>query len=152
MAEIIASSHYELIHHLTERDEPVGPRRGPNRRTQEKKEWYCVRTYLCTLANHSLLHYPICISKTAPPKPDFVVSEGGVGTYGIEVTEATTGDWQRELTITEESDHAELIGTGWDGDTPEIETAGLIQSAIRAKKQKLAQYDVPKMTYPNAIC
>jgi hypothetical protein len=73
----------------------VGPRHGPNRRTNEQKEWYCLRRYLLALAANGLLHYPVKIYKSE--SPDFVVCDSVRGIFGVEVTTATEQDWEREL-------------------------------------------------------
>ncbi len=120
----------------------VGPRRGPNRRTKDEKEWYCLRWYLLTLASQGLLHYPMRIEKSE--RPDFMVADTARGVFGIEVTEATEQDWQRELTETaavEGEDAAKGIlrsKTVFAGHKPEIFWSTAIVDAIEKKSQSLA--------------
>ncbi len=120
----------------------VGPRRGLNRRTKDQKEWYCLRRYLLTLAAHNLLSFPLDISKSE--RPDFIVTDGARGRYGIEVTEATEQDWQRELTETEAGegdDSAEAFPineNGFAGDQPEHDWCAAVIRAISNKVNSLS--------------
>lgn len=121
----------------------VGPRRGPDRRTKDQKEWYCLRRYLLTLAAHDLLSYPVEIAKSE--RPDFLVDAH----HGIEVTEATEEDWQRELTESEaggddDPAEAELIGDdGFVGEQPERDWCAAIIRAINSKVDSLNSPDYP---------
>jgi hypothetical protein len=124
----------------------VGPRRGPDRRTKDQKEWYCLRRYLLTLAAHDRLSYPLDISKSE--RPDFIV-----GSRGVEVTEATEEDWQRELTESEASKgdcltEAKLIGDdGFVGEQPEIDWCAAVTRAVNSKVDSLNS-----PSYPVASC
>ena len=64
----------------------AGPRRGPNARTQDKKEWWCLRRYVFSLSGVMSLDFPIEITKGE--RPDFRCIFGG-SRLGIEVAEAT---------------------------------------------------------------
>jgi len=119
----------------------VGPRRGPHRRTKDDKEWYCLRTYLLALLSQELVVYPFKINKSEAP--DFIISNETRGFFGIEVTEATEEDWQRELTETEtgkDDDPAEgslISEDGFAGDQPEIDWCGAVVRAIEKKIESL---------------
>jgi hypothetical protein len=127
-------SKSELINAFKTLGSVVGPRRGPHRRTKDDKEWYCLNRYLRSLAQHDLLSYPLCITKSE--RPDFKISDNDRGTYGIEVTEATEEDWQAELSRFADSlVSTELIGGGdFLGDSQEI---GWCETIIRSIEKKL---------------
>ena len=77
----------------------VGPRKGLNRRTHDQKELFNLRQFLTTLAAHGKIEFPLSVEKGE--SPDFMLTVGGGEPLGLEVTEATTNEWQRELTETE---------------------------------------------------
>ncbi len=141
MTRLTIMSNTELNEAFDTLGTRVGPRRGPDRRTQDQKEWYCLRRYLLTLAAHDLLSYPLDIGKSE--RPDFIVTDTARGRYGVEVTEATEEDWQRELTETEacEDDdpaEAELIGgDGFVGENPEHDWCAAVIRAINNKVDSL---------------
>jgi hypothetical protein len=128
----------------------VGRRRSPNRRTKDQKEWYCLRRYLLTLAGHDLLTYPFEIAKSE--RPDFLIDISD-GRHGIEVTEATEEDWQRELTASEASEgddpgDAEMLeGDVFAGEQPERDWCATV---IRAINRKVDRLNDP--AYPVTVC
>lgn len=73
-------------------------RHGPNKRTQDGKEWYVVRNFLKDTIS-GIFIAPISIRKACPPDPDFVVL-GSTNEIiaSIEITEATVESDQREMT------------------------------------------------------
>src|SRR5262245_49219006 len=75
----------------------VGPRIGPDRRTQDDKEWYVVRPFLKAALQANLFATPLTVWKEQPPMPDFGVEHGDTRAL-IEITEATHPDDQREMT------------------------------------------------------
>ncbi len=115
----------------------VGPRKGTNRRTQEQKELFNVRQYLLALAANDRLGFPLIL--VIGDKPDFVLSNGLSEEWGLEVTEATTNKWQRELTISEGKEPSvQLLGRdGWAGNSAERETCAAILRAMRRKAKKI---------------
>lgn len=124
----------------------VGPRRGPSRRTKEEREWYCLRRHLLALAADGLLNYPVQMYKSE--MPDFIVCDSIRGIFGIEVTEATERDWQRELS---RADTADGSGTsavtpidkeGFVGDDPEIDWSIAVIDAVEMKLPKLARFEI----------
>lgn len=124
----------------------VGPRRGPDRRTKDQKEWYCLRRYLVALAAHGSLQFPLKIIKSE--RPDFMI-DAPHGKHGIEVTEATEEGWQRELTESEagkddEPAGAQLIGgDGFVGELPERDWCAAVIRAINCKIDSLSRPDYP---------
>lgn len=124
----------------------VGSRRGPDRRTKDQKEWYCLRRYLLTLAAHELLIYPLNISKSE--RPDFLV-DAPRDRYGIEVTEATEEDWQRELTESEDARNdglpnvARISEEGFAGEQPERVWCATVIRAINSKIDSLNDPSYP---------
>ena len=77
----------------------VGPRIGPDKRTQDAKEWFVLRHFMASALPAAVFDLPIEISKVHPPEPDFAVVHGFTrSTALIEITEATHPDDQREMT------------------------------------------------------
>jgi hypothetical protein len=118
----------------------VGPRHGPNRRTNEQKEWYCLRRYLLALAANGLLHYPVKIYKSE--SPDFVVCDSVRGIFGVEVTTATEQDWERELSRSDAANGSNAAAfvaiekDGFVGDDPERNWSTAVIDAIERKLPK----------------
>lgn len=119
----------------------VGPRNGPNKRTQDQKELYNLRQYLLTLTDHDFLEFPISIEKGE--SPDFIISYQDQ-TIGLEITEAPTQDWQKELTQMDKEligkDTSNLVSLdqeGWHSNSAERETCAAILHAIRRKVRKI---------------
>jgi hypothetical protein len=89
----------------------VGPRTGPEKRTQDDKEWYVARKFLKEAIRAKRLHVPLSIEKAHPPKPDFVI-RGNCCDALLEITEASDESDQREMTKMEAGDEeAILLGT-----------------------------------------
>jgi hypothetical protein len=113
----------------------VGPRNGPDRRTPFQKEAYNLRQCLTTLADHDLLK----VAKSE--RPDFLLCDPIHGRFGLEVSEATTRTYQRELTATEgEKGWHLLSGDGWVGDSAERECCAAI---LRAASRKAWSIEKP---------
>ena len=89
-----ASNASELEQAFGDIGRRAGPRRGPDPRTQDKKEWWCLRRYVFSLSGVMRLDFPIEITKGE--KPDFRCIFGG-SQLGIEVAEATHPRDQREM-------------------------------------------------------
>ena len=133
----IFSSADDLVSYFSDVGAAVGPRKGPDKRTQDQKELYNLRQYLPTLAINGLLSFPLSVEKGE--SPDFLLTDAKAGTWGLEVTEATTKDWQRELTMTEGAESS-LVGLGrdgWAGNSAERETCAAILRAMRRKARKI---------------
>jgi len=142
-AALVAQSQDDLRRSFQVLGMQVGPRCGPDRRTKDEKEWYCLRRYMLALAANGLLHYPVQIHKSATP--DFIVCDSMRGIFGIEVTEATEQSWQRELgravTANDGSDGAAFVAVdkdGFAGDDPERAWSTAVIDAIERKLSRFA--------------
>jgi hypothetical protein len=62
----------------------------------DREEWYCLGLYLSALARSELLSYPCRIEKEE--SPDFIFTWQSGQMTGLEVTRATEGWLQREMT------------------------------------------------------
>lgn len=82
----------------------VGPRVGPDKRTQDSKEWFVLRHFMAHALHAGIFRLPMSLEKANPPKPDFVVKYGETdGVALIEITEATNPADQKEMTEFEKS-------------------------------------------------
>lgn len=82
----------------------VGPRLGPDRRTKEQRELFCLRRYLVALKLRQQLSYPFTVTHLAAGAgPDFLLRFQGQSPVGLEVTEASDEAHQREMTESEDS-------------------------------------------------
>jgi hypothetical protein len=89
----------------------VGPRTGPNKRSQDDKEWYVVRRFMWEATSAGMFRFPLLIRKANPPEPDFALGIGDTESF-IEITEATDEADQREMTTFELSENSvALLGT-----------------------------------------
>ncbi len=121
-----------------------GPRTGPNARTHLDKELWCLRRYL--LSKKDDLDYPLVVEKSE--RPDFVCVSGQL-VWGIEVSEATHPDDQREYTLLERSEkpciaHGEFGGRfagGAHGRQAEEAWQGDILRAVTAKSDRMRSWD-----------
>lgn len=142
-AGLVAQSQDDLRRSFQVLGAQVGPRHGPNRRSKDETEWYCLRRYLFALAANGLLHYPVQLHESEAP--DFIVCDSMRGIFGIEVTEATERSWQRELgrevTADDGSDSAAFIvidKDGFAGDDPERAWSAAVIDAIERKLSRFA--------------
>ena len=78
-----AESAAELLAALSAK-RVVVPRLGHGKRTSAVEEW-AIRRFLATLSNSDMFDYPMRVERGE--RPDFVV-HSGLGTVGVEVTEA----------------------------------------------------------------
>ena len=130
----------ELTEYFRAHGGDVDRRSGPKMRTHDQKELFNLGQYLPTLAANGLLRFPLTLEKGE--SPDFVLTDGNSEVWGLEVTEATTEDFQRELTDTEgeEAEEFELYRGGPSvGDSPEREACTAILSAGKRKAKKVRQ-------------
>src|SRR5438046_1073403 len=88
----------------------VGRRSGPDKRTQDDKEWYVVRRFLKAALLANVFTTPLAIWQEQPSMPDFGVEFGDALLALIEITEATHPDDQREMTERERAGKSTLIG------------------------------------------
>jgi hypothetical protein len=116
----------------------VGPRSGLARRNKEDKEQFCFRRYALTLATHRMWRFPCKVSMGE--RPDFMVTFGSKS-HGVEVTEATTELFQRDLTRSERCGSLyEDMDDGWVGDGPEQAWCKAVVDAIEAKVRLIGGY------------
>ncbi len=135
---LMANDRRSLIRHLRNLGQRVGPRTGVYKRSKSDKELFCLRRYLATLAANRRCGYPIAVEMGE--SPDFIISSRGERT-GLEVTEATTQDFQKFLTRFErERDLEASLDDGLIGDIPEREWVDAVISAIDAKVEKIKIY------------
>jgi hypothetical protein len=115
------------------------------------EELYCLALYLRALSRARLLKYPVSIKAAENSKsPDFILTSRG-NTIGIEVTRATTPEFQRSMTNHEK--HFERTGkttatllsaNGWAGNDAEEQWCRLIQETINRKERLLGKYEPAK--------
>jgi hypothetical protein len=83
----------------------VGPRIGPNKRTHDQKEDYSIRHMICGLLNSKALPIPTIIEMLEPDPegawPDALLRWADGSISGMEITEATSPDYQQQLTLEE---------------------------------------------------
>ncbi|SRR5260221_1172354 len=145
---IVIKNSADLVAVFSDLGTEVGPR---YKRTKDQKEWYCLRCYMLALGVRGILNYPIEIGKAEPP--DFILADPVRGRYGVEVTEATEEDWQRELARTERDYTAECMENsrsafltsddGWVGDSPEKLWRISVLRAIGRKIKSISRPDYP---------
>jgi hypothetical protein len=139
----------------------VGPRTGPNRRSQDAKEWFVLRHFMAPALSVKVFDLPIAITKVPPSEPDFAVMYGSARkTALIEITEATHPDDQREMTEFEKSGEDLMLlgdfgGRFADGASqPKLAWASDICDAILRKRDKsicsMPTPDRHLIVYPNS--
>jgi len=116
----------------------VGPRTGPNKRTQGQKEDYVFRRLLVAWKESGRLSFPVTVRATADERyePDYVLEKPDGATLGIEITEAGEENYQAWLTSIERQpaggQRAHLVPF----EDSDQEIADQIRSAIEAKISK----------------
>jgi hypothetical protein len=112
-AQAFEISSLEDLERVTASVGLVGPRAGADKRTKEQMEWYVLRRFLEKAIPTGIFGLPLAIRRGCPPKePDFVLMHGGTtnATGLVEITEATDEADQREMTASEQSGKATLLG------------------------------------------
>jgi hypothetical protein len=135
---------------LLQRFEAVGIAVPPRTsgKNQDAEEMYCLRRYLLPLAEEGFLRYPLSIAKGERPDFDITWPDGSV--TGLEVTKATTGEYEEDCTHFargEDTRHYEssesmmsLSWVGWAGDSAEREWADYVLLAIKRKSKLVRSY------------
>ena len=116
----------------------VGPRTGPNRRTNGEKEDYILRRLLAEWKSRGRLQFPVDIraERDGPGEPDFLLCLRDGKSLGIEITEAGEQEHQRWLTRAEPAMRAgNVVHVPFEADTQR--TADEI---IRAISRKVGKY------------
>ena len=127
---------------------------GRAERTKEQKEAYLARRLILKLAEDGELSFPVSITQS--DSPDFVVVEQG-RTWLLEITEATTEEDQRAMTLMP-SDVSQMLGEsggrgkgGYIGSQPEHEVISDINAALlRKRKKHYANQDCTLLVYVNS--
>lgn len=118
-------------------------------RKSSHRERYCLKIYLMYLSQNGVLKFPLKIKKEEAP--DFLILSYDE-TTALEVTDASTENYQRAMTELAKSPPGtmlekgtnklmklgdELMGKGWSGNSVETEWVDIILSAIREKTKSL---------------
>ena len=128
----------------------VGPRTGPETRTHDRKEWWCLRRYIFTLSAAGQLEFPISITKGE--RPDFRC-EFGPRSVGIEVSEATDPQDQKGMTEFEQSGVSQALVGSFGGrfprgaGNPQRAWQSDVLDAVRSKSQVFKNYPDPLPEY-----
>lgn len=146
--EIEFQNESELLSKLSNIDCSV-PARTQGRKSGHR-ERYCLKIYLIQLSQGKFLKFPLRIIKEEAP--DFFISGYDGTTTALEVTDASTEDYQQAMaelakspigTLLESDTNKlvkpgeKLIGNGWKGNSVEIEWVDIILGAIREKTKSL---------------
>lgn len=117
----------------------VGPRTGPTKRTQDQMDEYCIRRFLIALKHAGRLICPAMLTRPEHGQgPDFILFQEGQESLGIEVTEATSQEWQKALT-----EDAHYVGEDVAVDDVPYDPDGFvaeIEAALSRKLSKAARY------------
>lgn len=135
-----ADSAPTLVRRLAWIDDEVPPRHRRERRHQAHQEWYCARRYLLALAAAGHLRFPLTVRKRE--SPDFLLMGPEGGRIGLEITEATTPEYQRHLTMTEGDGKLHPLGPpdGWAADAPERALAAVAADCAARKFGRMARH------------
>lgn len=130
----------------------VGPRTGPDKRTQGQKEDYVLRRLLVAWKHEGLLAFPLDVTATIdePGQPDYLFAWSNGEDLGVEITEAGVEDYQAWLTRSEVEGAQEAVlmsKDGYAGEGPERMAANDILEAIA---KKVVGYDKGKYREPDA--
>lgn len=110
----------------------VGPRTGPNRRTQAEKEAYVARRLIVGLVRREqrVLPFDLEVSQNDYSVPDFVLIDRDGARCGLEITEAGDPSYQAWLT------RSETEGDPADAELINISTEETIDEWVRALERK----------------
>ncbi len=146
--EIEFQNESELLSKLSNIDCSV-PARTQGRKSSHR-ERYCLKIYLMQLSQDKFLRFPLKIRKEEAP--DFIILGYDGTTTALEVTDASTEDYQQATTELEKSPIGtilesgtnklvkpgeNLVGNGWKGNSVEKEWVDIILSAVREKTKSL---------------
>ncbi len=114
------------------------PEREENRYKERQiaKEIFCIERYLCTLAKHQKLEFPINLQQDE--STDFFICSQNMVT-GLEITEATTQAYQKWLNETA-GQTALFPDGGYVGDQQQRLVCDSIKERIETKNKKLSEY------------
>jgi hypothetical protein len=119
--------------------ETVGPRTGPNKRTQGQKEDYVFRRFIAACKLAGRLQFPVSAKAEheREGEPAFVLRWNDGHALGLEVTEAGSREYQAWLTATEASSRESLVADG----VTEISSRQAIDDFADAISKKNARFD-----------
>ena len=122
----------------------VGPRTGPDKRTQGQMEEYILRRLLVAWKSVEGLSFPVAVraEQGRDGEPDFVLSWPNGKTLGVEVTEAGEEDYQAWLTKEAHSPSGEGVPHDLSTDRTVKELARAITA--KNKKHNRGWYRAPK--------
>lgn len=129
--------------------EQVGPRKGPNRRTAEDRDWWCFRRWMMTMGAERQLNFGLRVSRLSAGGPDFLINFTNVsGILGLEITEATNREDSIERTKSENATGGPwFIGdfggrkyTHTSREELEADYLDQISAAIERKVRKSSEY------------
>lgn len=114
----------------------VGPRTGPDKRTQDQMEEYILRRLLVAWKVSGCLSFPVVVhaERGRDAEPDFVLSWPNGKTVGIEVTEASEENYQAWLT-------KEAHSPSGEGVPHNLSTDRTLKELARAITAKNRKYD-----------
>lgn len=105
-------------------------------RTNEEREWFCIRRYVEARLANGFLFEPGSLIKSE--SPDFIFTGLSEFTTGIEVAEGTNRDSQIRIRVDDERDEETFLTDEFDipGD-PALEWANVVGNQIRKKDKKI---------------
>lgn len=111
-------------------------------RTNLHREMYSLGLFFRLLTRAKMLGFPHSVSKSE--RPDFFVTDPNLGTFGLELSIATTQRHQRRLRGYDRRNTTELMRKkhAWRGNDAERECARSILHRIRKKRHKIDAYPV----------
>jgi hypothetical protein len=144
--KIVAHDKEDLFREFGSLGVRVPPRDEP--KDQMAEEFFCMRRCLFASAEQGLLAYPFSARKGE--SPDFLISEADGPSVGVEVTKATTEEFEADSTrltkglstrhFSSLDDDIMVIGEWAGEDSAEHEWARHIAEAIRQKDALLPRY------------
>jgi hypothetical protein len=139
----------------------VGPRLGPDKRTQDAKEWFVLRHFMAVALPAGLFPLPVTLAKVQPPGPDFAMTFGPARKPAlIEITEASHPKDQREMTKFAESDKDVMLLGDYGGrfaggaSQPKFAwTSDIAEAILRKQSKSICTSPAPDrhlIIYPNS--
>lgn len=119
----------------------VGPRVGPNKRTQDQREDYTLRRLLVAWKYAGRLEFPATIQaeRQRDGEPNYVMTFPGGENLGIEIAEAGSPAWQTHLTHLEKKGLSEPTADPDEFAEDRSRTINEIVSSIRRKAKRIQE-------------
>jgi len=136
---VIASGldHRSLVTTLRSVGKRVGGRSKRGRNRKRETELWIIRRYVLTLLSHGRWN-PVCTIHKSE-RPDFFI-ETNSSKIGVEVTEASSAEYQRQLAVLEREKSVVHLDDGWMGDEPERLWCAEVVEAVRKKVRMIGDY------------